>query len=71
MFPSDGFGGLPKEAKDLDINKIVLFMLAVKYFWLAGGGLLLFSDKYPYNYETNLLLEKYLSFMHGGRIGLS
>ncbi|KAA6394322.1 MAG: hypothetical protein EZS28_010148, partial [Streblomastix strix] len=71
LFSSPGFGELPEEAKDKDTNKIVPFLEAVADFWRGGGGLFLFCDNHPYNFEANYLLSKHFNFIHGGRSGIS
>ncbi|KAA6367360.1 MAG: hypothetical protein EZS28_037113, partial [Streblomastix strix] len=71
LFSSPGYGELPEEAKDKDTNKIVPFLEAAADFWQNGGGLFLFCDNHPYNFEANYLLEKHFNFIHGGRSGVS
>ncbi|KAA6362586.1 MAG: hypothetical protein EZS28_041887, partial [Streblomastix strix] len=71
LFSSEGYGELPEEAKDKDINKIVPFLEAVADFWRNGGGLFLFCDNHPYNFEANYLLKNHFIFSHGGRRGVS
>ncbi|KAA6374901.1 MAG: hypothetical protein EZS28_029573, partial [Streblomastix strix] len=71
LFSSEGYGELPEEAKDKDPNKIVPFLEAVADFWQGGGGLFLFCDNHPYNFEANYLLEKHLNFNHKERSGSS
>ncbi|KAA6398400.1 MAG: putative serine/threonine-protein kinase PLK4 [Streblomastix strix] len=71
LFSSEGYGELPKESKDKDTNKIVPFLEAVDDFWRGGGGLLLFCDNHPYNFEANYLLANHFIFSHGGRRGVS
>jgi hypothetical protein len=69
LFSSPGYGELPNEATDKDVNKIVPFMNAIKDFREAGGALFLFCDNGPYTFEANYLLGNYLTFIHGGRNG--
>jgi hypothetical protein len=67
LFSSPGYGELPNEATDKDVHKIIPFMNAVRDFWKAGGGLLLFCDNAPYTFEVNYLLGNILTFTQGGR----
>jgi hypothetical protein len=67
LFSSEGYGNLPMEAIDKDTNKIIPFLQAVTDFWEAGGGLFLFCDNHPYNFEVNYLLSNYLSFTDNDR----
>ncbi|KAA6355602.1 MAG: hypothetical protein EZS28_048871, partial [Streblomastix strix] len=71
LFSSQGYGELPDEAKDKDTNKIVPFLEAAANFWRNGGGLFLFCDNHPYNFEANYLLANHFIFTHGGRSGVS
>ncbi|KAA6402261.1 MAG: hypothetical protein EZS28_002207, partial [Streblomastix strix] len=71
LFSSEGYGELPEEAKDKDTNKIVPFLEVVADFWRNGGGLFLFCDNHPYNFEANYLLKNHFIFSHGGRRGVS
>jgi hypothetical protein len=67
LFSSPGYGELPNEATDKDVNKIVPFLNAVNDFRMAGGSLLLFCDNVPYLFEANYLLANYLTFSQDGR----
>jgi hypothetical protein len=69
LFSSPGYGELPNEATDKDVNKIVPFMNAVNDFRTGGGALLLFCDNVPYIFEANYLLGNYLTFSHPGGSG--
>jgi hypothetical protein len=71
LFPSAGLGVLPSEARDKDTNKILPFLKAVADFWRNGGGLLLFCDNEPFDFETNYLLKNLLSFPRHGRMQTS
>ncbi|KAA6403970.1 MAG: hypothetical protein EZS28_000496, partial [Streblomastix strix] len=71
LFSSEGYGELPKEALDKDTKKIIPFLQAVTDFWQNGGGLFLFCDNHPYNFEANYLLANHFIFTHGGRSGVS
>jgi uncharacterized protein YegL len=66
LFSSDGTGDLPEEARDLNKSKIVPALKAITEFWENGGGLLLFCDNDPYNFEANYLLQM-ISFRDGGK----
>jgi hypothetical protein len=59
LFSSEGYGDLPTEARDKDNTKIIASLKAIEDFWRNGGGLLLFCDNHPYNFEANLLLETF------------
>ncbi|KAA6369133.1 MAG: hypothetical protein EZS28_035340, partial [Streblomastix strix] len=71
LFSSEGYGDLPEEALDKDINKVAPFLEATAEFWKNGGGLFLFCDNHPYNFEANYLLQKHFNFTHEGRNGVS
>ncbi|KAA6370049.1 MAG: hypothetical protein EZS28_034424, partial [Streblomastix strix] len=71
LFSSEGYGKLPEEAIDKDPNKIVPFLQAVTDFWKGGGGLFLFCDNTPYNFEANYLLKNHFIFSHGEKNGAS
>lgn len=66
LFSSAGIGVLPEEATDPNINKIIPFLQVVSDFWSGGGGLLLFCDSEPYNFEVNYLLSHFLNFNENG-----
>ncbi|KAA6401690.1 MAG: putative CAMK family protein kinase [Streblomastix strix] len=71
LFSSEGDGELPDEALDKDINKVAPFLEATVEFWKNGGGLFLFCDNHPYNFEPNHLLQNHFNFTHEGRNGVS
>jgi MoxR-like ATPase len=64
LFSSEGYGDLPDEARDKRKDLIIPALTAIADFWRQGGGLLLFCDNEPYNFEVNHLLET-LSFADG------
>jgi hypothetical protein len=67
LFSSEGYGDLPKEAMDTSKDKVLPFLAAVAEFWQNGGGLLMFCDNHPYDFEANYLLENLLIFTRDDR----